>query len=123
MLFYGLPRMSVDLDFDLLGDSNTTSLVAKKISDIVSEFGRLDDYEDKFYTLYYELNYGFGDKNIKIEISKRGQSGKGIIQNFLGEQILIMDEPSLFTNKLIALLHRKAITNRDIFDIWYFLQK
>jgi hypothetical protein len=29
----------------------------------------------------------------------------------------------LFSNKLIALLNRKAITNRDIFDIWFFLSK
>jgi hypothetical protein len=36
---------------------------------------------------------------------------------------LIMDEVSLMTNKLIALFHRKAITNRDIFDIRFFLQK
>gem|GEM_PF-2966858 len=34
-----------------------------------------------------------------------------------------MNQSDLFTNKLIALLHRSAITNRDIFDIRYFLQQ
>ena len=34
-----------------------------------------------------------------------------------------MKEEDLFSNKLIALLNRKWITNRDIFDIWYFFSK
>ncbi|MDR2411472.1 MAG: nucleotidyl transferase AbiEii/AbiGii toxin family protein [Candidatus Peribacteria bacterium] len=34
-----------------------------------------------------------------------------------------MSEEDLFSNKLLALLNRKAITNRDIFDIWFFLSK
>jgi predicted nucleotidyltransferase component of viral defense system len=60
---------------------------------------------------------------MKIEISKRGVSGAILHQTFLGESVLIMKEEDLFANKLIALLHRSAITNRDIFDIWFFLQK
>lgn len=122
MFFYGLPRMSVDLDFDLLADLTNYQDLIPHITTILSQFGKIDDYQDKHYTIYYELNYWFGNKNMKIEISKRWVSGAMIQQNFLGENILIMTQSDLFTNKLVALLHRSAITNRDIFDIRYFLQ-
>jgi len=115
--------MSVDLDFDLLGDSSNYHDLIPVLTRIISQFGRIDDYQDKHYTIYYELNYGFGDKNMKIEISKRWASGSIVQHSFLGETILIMNQSDLFTNKLIALLHRSAITNRDIFDIRYFLQQ
>ncbi len=36
---------------------------------ILIQFGNIVDYQDTFYTICFELNYGFGDKNIKIEIS------------------------------------------------------
>jgi hypothetical protein len=71
MFFYGLPRMSVDLDFDLLGDTTNYLDLIPHITTILSQFGKIDDYQDKHYTIYYELNYGFGNKNMKIEISKR----------------------------------------------------
>lgn len=121
MFFYDLPRLSVDLDFDFLWDNHLffISLITKTLK----AFGKIDDFNDKFYTLFYELNYGFWQKNMKIEITKRAPSGEFVLRNFLGENILVMKEEDLFTNKLVALLHRKAVTNRDIFDIRFFLQK
>ena len=32
-------------------------------------------------------------------------------------------KPELFSHKLCALLDRKVVTNRDIFDFWFFMQK
>lgn len=121
MFFYGLPRLSVDLDFDFLGKEHKH--IIPIITKTLETFGKIDDTQDKFYTLFYELNYGFGDKNMKVEITKRWASGEFVLKNFLWENILVMKEEDLFTNKLIALLHRKAVTNRDIFDIRFFLQK
>lgn len=123
MFFYGLPRMSVDLDFDLLDQWWDYKTLIPSLTQSLEQFGKIDDYQDKFYTLYYELNYWFWAKNMKIEISKRGQSGEAIQSNFLGENILIMTQEDLFTNKIFALLNRSSITNRDIFDVRYFLQK
>jgi len=40
MLFYGLPRFSVDLDFDLL-DSDKKELVLEKISQLLPRYGVL----------------------------------------------------------------------------------
>lgn len=120
MFFYDLPRFSIDLDFDWLWWDHTKYLDI--LESEISKFGKISDKQDKFYTIYYELNYKSWVKNLKIEISKRGASGKFILQNFMWESILIMDQEDLFTNKLIALLGRNKITNRDIFDVRFFLQ-
>ena len=50
------------------------------------------------------------------ETSKRWPRWSYIYQNFFGEQIQIMTQQDMFTNKLVALLHRSHITNRDIYD-------
>jgi hypothetical protein len=55
MFFYDLPRLSVDLDFDFLG--NDVKPYIKKIEKIIKQFGKIDDFKNKFYTLFFELNY------------------------------------------------------------------
>jgi len=120
MFFYDLPRFSVDLDFDWLWWDHKRYL--NILENELSKFGKIADKKDKFYTIYYELNYKPWKRNLKIEISKRWSSGAFVTQNFMWESILIMSKEDLFTNKMIALLNRKNITNRDIFDIRYFLQ-
>ncbi len=120
MFFYDLPRFSVDLDFDWLRWDHKRYL--NILEEELSKFGKITDKKDKFYTIYYELNYKPWKRNLKIEISKRWASGDFVTQNFMWENILIMSQSDLFTNKMIALLNRKNITNRDIFDIRYFLQ-
>ena len=121
MFFYDLPRLSVDLDFDFLWKDHKK--IIPIIKKILENFGKISDFEDKFYTLFYELNYGFGERNMKIEIRKKWLFWEFTTRNFMWENILIMKESDLFTNKLIALLHRKTVTNRDIFDTRFFLQK
>lgn len=34
----------------------------------------------------------------------------------------VMTAPDMFAHKLCALLDRKQIANRDIFDSWYFME-
>lgn len=123
LFFYDLPRLSVDLDFDLIDPDQEYLSVITSIEQILTTFWRIDDKADKHYTIFYEFNYGHGARNMKIEISKRGVSGWASLRNFFGQSLWIMNEGDLFANKLIALLHRSAITNRDIFDMWFFLQK
>lgn len=113
--------MSVNLDFDLLqGDHEQ---IFEKVKSISWHYAQITDQKNKHYTLYVQLRYLHEATRIKIEISKRWVSWNYVTHNFLGEQIQIMTQEDLFTNKLIALLHRPAITNRDIFDIRYFLDK
>lgn len=119
--FYQLPRFSFDLDFDILKDfqSEDRSLIAE----ILSRHGTIKESYDKKHTLFYLFDYGKGYPNIKIEMNKRvWKSNHYKLEWFMGIELLIPDESSLFTNKIIALTDRRSPVARDLFDTWYFLQ-
>jgi len=98
MFFYDLPRFSVDLDFNLLNPDKEKQ-VYNKITGILSEH------------------------KLKIEISKRDFDDSYEIKNLLGVSIKVMVKPDMFAHKLCALMDRKAITNRDVFDCWFFMNR
>lgn len=50
LLFYDLPRFSVDLDFDLL-DEGKKEIVFAKLKKVLEELGVLSDATEKHYTL------------------------------------------------------------------------
>ncbi|KUK83751.1 MAG: transmembrane(s)proteins 21..43 [Microgenomates bacterium 39_6] len=120
-LFYDLPRMSVDLDFDLLKDINK-SLIVSKVKEILGEYGRLDESTEKKHTLFFLLNYELGQKNIKVEISKRKSVSEFETKNYLGIPMLVMKQPDMAAGKLSALITRRKLASRDLFDLWYFLK-
>ncbi|KKS32244.1 MAG: hypothetical protein UU93_C0008G0006 [Candidatus Amesbacteria bacterium GW2011_GWA2_42_12] len=121
-LFYNLPRMSVDLDFDLL-DINKKDAVFKKVTAILNKFGTLTEVRDKKYTLFWLVSYEKGLQHAKIEISKRPSESEYEIKNLLGTNIQVMNQSFMFIHKLIALLDRKRLANRDLFDLWYFFSQ
>lgn len=121
-LFYGLPRFSVDLDFDLL-DLNKKEIVFAIVGDILKEYGDLKEKYRKKNTLFFLLSYEKGVRNIKVEISLRSFGSRYEIKNYLGISMLVMKQEDIFANKLAALLERKQIANRDIYDTWFFLKK
>ncbi len=122
LLFYGLPRFSVDLDFDLL-DLNKKELVFKKLKTLLQQYGTLAEEIEKKYTLFFVLQYQKGERNLKVEVSKRsdGQSAYGP-KNYLGISMLVMKEPEMAAGKLSALLTRNTFASRDLYDLWYFLK-
>ena len=122
LLFYGLPRFSVDLDFDLL-DIEKKALVFEKVKSIVHLYGTVSEEIEKKYTLFYLLQYQKGERNLKIEVSKRsdGQSAYSP-KNYLGISMLVMNEPEMAAGKLAAFLTRNKFASRDMFDLWYFLK-
>jgi len=121
MLFYGLPRFSVDLDFDLLvGDKK--ELVLEKISQLLPKYGVLSQASDKKFTLFFLLNYQKGERNLKIEISKRAEPSQFVIKNYLGISMLVLSQEDMAAGKLAALLTRKHFATRDVFDTWFFLK-
>ena len=120
MFFYDLPRFSTDLDFDLLMEDNQSE-VFKKIRMIVRKYGKIHDEAEKFFGLLIVLDYGAGERKLKIEISKRFFENRYEIKNLLGFSVKVMTQPYLFAHKLCALLDRPAIANRDIFDTWFFM--
>ncbi len=119
--FYDLPRFSVDLDFNLL-DAGTEKVVFKKIEDILRNYGEIKEKRIKRYTLFFVLSYGQKARNVKVEVNRRSFDSRYEIKNYLGISMLVMDREDMFAHKLVAMLERSQIANRDIFDVWFFLK-
>lgn len=119
-IFYNLPRLSVDLDFDLL-DETKKSEVFTSLAKILPKFGSVTDATDKRFTIFFLLNYQKGERNIKIEISKRKTISEFEVKHYLGIPILTMKQKDITANKLSALIGRKKLASRDLFDLWFFL--
>lgn len=122
MFFYELPRFSVDLDFNLL-DIAKEEIVYEKVRNILLKYGKIFDEAMKFYGPIIVLDYGVGERKLKIEISNRQWDNHYEIKNLLGINMKVMVAPDMFAHKLCAMLDRSEITNRDIFDSWFFAQK
>lgn len=122
MFFYDLPRFSVDLDFNLL-DLAKEKTVYEKVRKILLKYGNIFDEAMKFYGPIIVLDYGVGERKLKIEISNRQWDNHYERKNLLGINMQVMVAPDMFAHKLCALLDREELTNRDIFDSWFFMQK
>ena len=121
MFFYDLPRFSVDLDFNLL-DKEQEDLVYNKVRKILLKYGSIYDEAKKHYGPIVVLNYGYGERKLKVEISNRVFENRYEIKNLLGINVKVLVQEDLFAHKLCALLDRRSITNRDIFDCWFFME-
>jgi len=122
MLFYDLPRYSIDLDFNLL-DIEMADAVYKKTGDIISKYGRIKDKAKKHFSLIMVLDYGRKERNLKIEISLRSGYDSYEVRNFLGIPVRVMVIADMFAHKLCTLLDRDMLANRDIFDCWFLMQR
>lgn len=122
MFFYGLPRFSVDLDFNLL-DKSRERQVFEKVRRILMKYGKIFDEAIKFYGPVIVLDYGMGERKLKVEISNREFDNHYEIKNLLGIQMRVLVEEDMFAHKLCALLDRTEVTSRDIFDCWFFLNR
>lgn len=126
MLFYKLPRFSVDLDFDLIPPLKENS---EQLKNFVAEITRLlslkyivKDQSIKYRTLFWLVSYGTGLAKIKIEISTRDNLGNHYVPfPFYGVTVKVMDIRDMVAHKMIALAERKTIANRDLFDTHFFL--
>jgi predicted nucleotidyltransferase component of viral defense system len=121
MFFYELPRFSVDLDFNLI-DATKEKIVYAKMRKILLKYGTIYDEAPKFYGPLIVLDYGMGERKLKVEISNRQFDNRYEIKNFLGINMKVLVRADLFAHKLCALLDRNSLTNRDIFDCWFFMK-
>lgn len=119
MLFHGLTRFSTDLDFNML-DASKTEYIYHELQNLLLKFGSIDDEAMKFYGPILVLNYGRGERMLKVEVSNREYPNHYEIKSLLGTDIRVMTLPDMFAHKLCALGER--ITPRDIYDVWFFLQ-
>ncbi len=119
-LFYNLPRISVDLDFNLINEDKK-NIVFEKLKKILNNFGKLEATE-KRYTLFFLLTYEKTQKKIKVEVSKRAIHPQYEVKNYLGIPILVVNKQGLSSGKLNAFLTRKKFASRDLFDLWFILK-
>jgi len=123
MFFYDLPRFSVDLDFNLIQPNKEKETeIYQKMQHILRKYGKIDDDAQKFFGPILVLNYGKGERKLKVEISNRQQECRYEVKTFMGINMLVMTVADMFANKLCALLDRNDLTNRDIFDCWFFME-
>ena len=123
MLFYGLPRFSVDLDFDLL-NPDLEDKILSDLPKILQKHGEVQEATKKTHTLLFIVSYEKGQRLVKIEISRRPiDTSPYEVKNFLGIPMLVVKQAKMVTSKLAALLTRKKIASRDVFDVWYFFDK
>jgi predicted nucleotidyltransferase component of viral defense system len=124
MLFYNLPRFSVDLDFDLIGknDSKDVSEIIERMDNLLSKKYTIKDQSKKHNTLFWLVSYGEGLANIKIEISKRGNPyNHYTLKSFYGVKINVLDIGDMIAHKMVTITDRPTLANRDLFDVHFFL--
>ena len=123
MMFHRLPRFSVDLDFNLIHQNKEKeNAIYQKIREIILKYGTIEDEALIFFGPILVLNYGKGERKLKIEISNRQYDNQYEVKNYMGINMLVMKIADMFANKLCALLDRNELTNRDIFDCWFFME-
>jgi predicted nucleotidyltransferase component of viral defense system len=121
LMFYGLDRFSVDLDFDLLNESKEDT-VFERITKIIQPYGTIKENYKKKYNLFYLLSYEDKAHNIKVEINRRAFGSQYEIKTYLGVSMLVMKQEDMFAHKLMAMYERFGKTNRDIYDVWFLLK-
>ena len=119
MMFYDLPRNSVDLDLDLL-DETKEKEVFEKINKIVSNYGKITDSYMQRFNLKNVVSYDVNAQKIKVEVNRRQFGSKYELKTLLGISMLVMVQEDMFAHKLMAMLERVGKTSRDIFDVQYF---
>lgn len=121
LMFHGLDRFSVDLDFDLL-EENQEDHVFNRAIEIVSRFGKIKETHQKRFSLFILLSYEDKARNIKVEINRRQYGSSYEIRTYLGVSMQVMVVEDMFAHKLMAMHERINKTSRDIYDVWFFLK-
>ncbi|OGF50387.1 MAG: hypothetical protein A2231_02520 [Candidatus Firestonebacteria bacterium RIFOXYA2_FULL_40_8] len=121
LLFYGLDRFSVDLDFDLL-QLNMKDRVFACLFKITGAQGIIKEKYIKKNTILFVVSYSELNQNIKLEVSTRDFGSKYAIMNYLGIPMKVMVKEDMLAHKLAAMSERMGSSNRDIYDVNYFLK-
>ena len=105
MFFHSLSRFSTDLDFNLL-DPEKVDFVYEKVRNILMRFGKIDDEAKKLFGILLVLNYGKGERMLKVEISTRQYENHYESLSLAGTDIRVMTMPDMFAHKLCAMGER-----------------
>ena len=119
-LYHGLSRESLDLDFNLL-DETKEDHVFEKIELIARNYGKIKEHRKKRYNLFLLLSYEDEAPNIKVEVNRREFGSRYEVKSYLGISMKVMVREDMFAHKLVAMYERIGNANRDIYDVWFFL--
>lgn len=114
LIFYGLNRFSVDLDFDLL-NAEKEDYVFTRLPQIIKKYGIIKEMHRKRFNLLFVLSYEDKARKIKIEINRRSFDSHYEPKTYLGISMPVMTREDMFAHKLMAM--------RDIYDVWFFLEQ
>jgi len=120
-MFYGLDRFSVDLDFDLI-DESQEEVVFDRVINIAAKYGVLKETYKKRFNLFILLSYEDKARHVKVEINRRQFGSRYEIRTYLGVSMQVMVIEDMFAHKLMAMYERIGKTSRDIYDVWFFLK-
>jgi len=120
-LFYGLPRFSTDLDFSLHESVELDEVVVNKVTEIVGKHLDVSEVQDKRFTWFWLGSFEKGKQKVKVEISKRKFSDLYEQHEFYGLSVPSLSLESMFAHKLCAIIDRKQLVNRDLYDVWWLL--
>jgi predicted nucleotidyltransferase component of viral defense system len=121
LMFYGLDRFSIDLDFDLLDDTKEEH-VFERVTSNLKKHGTLKESHKKRFSLFSLLSYEDRAHTVKVEINRRRFGSRYEVKTYLGVSMLVMVPEDMFAHKLMAMHERIGKTSRDIYDVWFFLQ-
>jgi hypothetical protein len=121
LMFHGLDRFSVDLNFDLL-DEKKEDYVFERVSSILRRYWTLKEARRKRFNLFWLLSYEDRARKVKVEINRRQFGSRYEIRTYLGVSMLVMVPEDMFAHKLMAMHERIDETSRDVYDVWFFLQ-
>lgn len=123
--FYGLTRFSVDLGFDLFtNDEAIQQMIYEKIGGMLKAYGEVKGQYIKRNTIFFLLSYGDTDHNVKVEVNVRilmpDIKEHYELKEYLGISMLAGKKDYLFASKLAALIDRRLLAMRDVYDVWFF---
>ena len=100
MFFHNLPRFSTDHDFNLL-DVSKQDVVYNKVRQILLRFGTIDDEAKKLNVPILVLNYGKGERMLKVEISNRQYDNHYETKTLAGTDIRVLTAPDMFATSYV----------------------
>ncbi len=126
-LCHELPRYSVDLDFWFFRLVNFEHFYERILSELQSDYN-ITDFQNKRYSMLFEMSPGFRKRHLKIEIRKEiappnSTEEKIAFSPHLNLQVLVrgFTIQRMVLNKVEALLDRGEI--RDAFDLEFLLRR
>ena len=121
MLFHSLNRFSTDLDFDIRNETDDINF--KRLCRLTASHLTINDSAEKQNTYLLEGSYESGMQQVKIEVNRRKFPQDFTLYNYLGLSIPILSRENMLAHKLCAIISRKTIQNRDIYDADFMLKK